>query len=169
MSVLVKFVVATVALALSAVACAAQQLPRPSGPVILTVTGTIDVRNDADRAIFDRRMLADLGLVRIRTTTPWTDGVVEFEGIPVKTVLKATGARGQTIHAVAINDYAIDLDVREFDEVPAILAMRMNGKDLSVRDKGPLWLVYPRDDYPALRGQANNFKWIWQLKTLTIR
>ena len=153
----------------SGLASFAQQLPAPAGPVMLTVTGAIDVRNAGDRAVFDRATLSALGLVKIRTTTPWTDGVVEFEGIAVKRLLNAVGARGRSIHAVAINDYAIDLDIREFDEVPAILAMRMNGRDLSVRDKGPLWLVYPRDDYPSVRGQPNNFKWIWQLKTLTIR
>ena len=87
----------------------------------------------------------------------------------VKTLLNAVGAKGRVMHAAAINDYTIELDAREFDDVPAILAMRMNGKDLSVRDKGPIWLVYPRDDYPNVRGQSNNFKWIWQLKTLTIR
>lgn len=166
---LLKWLAAAVALALSGFASFAQQLPAPTGPIVLSVGGTINVRNAGDRAVFDRASLAGLGLVKIRTTTPWTDGVMEFEGIAVKTLLNAVGARGRTIHAVAINDYAIDLEIREFDDVPAILAMRMNGKDLSVRDKGPLWLVYPRDDYPSVRGQPNNFKWIWQLKTLTIR
>lgn len=166
---LLKWLVAAVVLALSGWPGLAQQLPVPTGPIVLTVTGAIDVRNAGDRAVFDRATLAGLGLVRMRTTTPWTDGVMEFEGIAVKTLLTAVGARGRSINAVAINDYAIDLDAREFDEVPALLAMRMNGKDLSIRDKGPLWLVYPRDDYPSVRGQPNNFKWIWQLKTLTIR
>jgi hypothetical protein len=147
----------------------AAELARPSGPVVLTVVGHIERKNDGERAVFDRAMLHGIGLVKVRTTTPWTDGVMEFEGVPVKALLQAVGSRGQVLRATAINDYTIDLDAREFDAVPAILALRMNGTDLRVRDKGPLWLVYPRDDYPAVRSEMHNFKWIWQLKTITVR
>lgn len=147
----------------------ATTLPKPTGPVILTVTGAITRTTDGNRAVFDRAQLSSLGIARVRTSTPWTDGVMEFEGVPVRVVLQALGARGKTLHAVAINDYAINLDAEEFEKVPAILALRMNGTDLRVRDKGPLWLVFPRDDFPAYRSDAHNFKWIWQLKTIDVR
>lgn len=147
----------------------ASALDRPTGPVILTITGAITRVNDGDRAIFDRSMLEKLGKASFRTTTAWTDGVVEFEGVPVKALLDAVGIKGTRLRAVAINDYAIDLDAREFDTVPALLAMKMNGSELRVRDKGPIWIVFPRDDVPAFRAEANNYKWIWQLKTISVQ
>ncbi len=147
----------------------AAALDRPTGPVILTITGAISRFNDGDRAIFDRSMLEMLGKASFRTSTPWTDGVVEFEGVPVKALLDAVGLKGTRLRAVAINDYAIDLDATEFDTVPALLAMKMNGVELRVRDKGPLWIVFPRDDLPAFHAEANNYKWIWQLKTISVR
>ena len=143
-------------------------LERPSGPVILTVTGAITHTNDGPRAVFDRAMLERLGKAKIRTTTVWTDGVNEFEGVPVKALLDAVGIKGTKLRASAINDYTIELDAGEFETVPALLAMKMNGVELRVRDKGPIWIVFPRDDFPAFRSEANNFKWIWQLKTITV-
>ena len=144
-------------------------LERPTGPVILTVTGAITRVNDGDRAIFDRSMLERIGQASFRTSTAWTDGVVEFEGVPMKALLEAVGIRGTRLRATAINDYAIDLDATEFETVPALLALRMNGAVLRVRDKGPIWIVYPRDDLPEIRTDANNYKWIWQLKHITVR
>lgn len=161
--------IAIVLLAAGGMPSRAVALDRPTGPVILTVTGAITRVNDGNRAIFDRAMLERLGKASFRTSTAWTDGVVEFEGVPVKTLLDAVGIRGTRLRAVAINDYAIDLDATEFDTVPALLALKMNGAELRVRDKGPIWIVYPRDDLPEIRTDANNYKWIWQLKTITVR
>lgn len=147
----------------------AHALDKPRGAVILTVTGAITQTNDGNRAAFDRAMLERLGRASFRTTTPWTDGVMEFEGVPVKAVLDAVGIRGRKLRATAINDYSIELDAAEFDTVPALMAMRMNGTDLRIRDKGPIWIVFPRDDMPSLRNEANHFKWIWQLKTIHVQ
>ncbi len=147
----------------------AQALDRPSGPVILTISGAITHTNDGDKAIFDRALLEGLGKTTLRTTTPWTDGVMTFEGVTMKKVLEAVGATGRKLRAVAINDYAIELDAAEFDTIPALLALTMNGEVMRVRDKGPIWLVYPRDDMPALRHGSHSYKWIWQLKSITVR
>lgn len=151
------------------IAGAASALDKPTGPILLTVEGQITNRNQGDKAVFDRAMLEKLGVREVRTTTTWTDGVKRFEGPTVKALLDAVGARGSQLRAVAINDYAIELDAAEFAAYPAILAMRMDGAELRIRDKGPIWIVYPRDEFPALRTEANNSKWIWQLKSLTVK
>ncbi|MHB2169287.1 putative pterin-binding protein [Alsobacter sp. R-9] len=148
---------------------ASKALDRPSGQVLLTVSGAITNTNDGDRAVFDRAMLERLGLARLRTTTPWTDGVVEFEGVPVKALLDAVGIKGRRLKAMAINDYSVELDATEFDRIPALLAMRMNGVQLRVRDKGPIWIVYPYEELPSFREEANNHKWIWQLKSIVVQ
>jgi hypothetical protein len=50
-----------------------------------------------------------------------------------------------------------------------LLAMRMNGQALTPRDKGPIWIVYPRDDYAPLRDPKINDRWIWQLKAIDVK
>ena len=159
----------TACLCLLAAASRAFALPPPAGEPVLTITGAIGLTNDGDQAVFDQAMLEGLGMATIRTTTSWTDGVVEFTGPTVASVLDAVGATGTTLHAVAVNDFAVDLDGDELRRYGAILAMRQDGMQLSLRDKGPLWVVLPRDQHPELMDEANNSKWIWQLRSIEIR
>jgi hypothetical protein len=147
----------------------AEPLPEPKGAVILTVTGAIANKNGHDGARFDREMLEALGMAEVRTSTAWTEGVPVFRGVPVARLLEAVGASGKSLHAVAINNYAIDLDADEMRRYPIILAMEQDGKQLRLRDRGPLWVVLPRDDHPELQPAAQDLKWIWQVRSIEVR
>jgi hypothetical protein len=164
-----RFLLQLTAAALAAFAGPAAALPPASGEPLLYVTGAIANPNDRERALFDQAMLEALGATVVRTSTPWTDGVVEFKGPTLASVLDAVGSTGKTLHAVAVNDYAVDLDAGELRHYGAILAMTQDGRPLSLRDRGPLWLVLPRDQHPELMDEAHNAKWIWQLRTIEIR
>jgi len=147
----------------------AGELPRPKGEVILTVTGRIANTNAPGKAEFDRAMLEKIGVSEIRTSHSWGEGVSHFEGVGVAKLLDMVGTGGTKIKARAINDYAIELEVAELRKYPVMLAMKMNGADLRRRDRGPLWVVYPRDSYPELLDEKHNHKWIWQLKALDVQ
>lgn len=147
----------------------AAELARPRGVVILTVSGKISNTNAPGKAEFDRAMLDALGIAELNTSHSWGEGVTRFEGVVAAKLLDAVGASGTRIRASAVNDYAIDLDVAELRKYPVMLALRMNGVDLRLRDRGPVWIVYPRDAYPELKAETHNYKWIWQLKNLDIQ
>jgi hypothetical protein len=151
-----------------AASASAQSLPQPTGEVILTVAGKIERKNSPDGALFDRPMLEALGLQTLRTSSPWTDGVPEFQGVPARAVMAAVGAHGESVVAVALNDYQIEIPVQDFEDYPVLFALKMDGHDLTVRDRGPIWIVYPRDDYPELRNERVNARWVWQLSGLTV-
>jgi hypothetical protein len=165
-------VLAIVALCLGAVipaARAAEPLARPSGPVLLTVTGAIARTNGPAGADFDQAMLEALGVEHLTTTTNWTDGKAVFDGVPLSKILQAVGASGTTVVAIALDEYSIEIPVEHFARYNVLLAMRMNGRPLPPNDKGPLWIVYPRDDHAELRNPAYNAYWVWQLRTLNVR
>lgn len=147
---------------------AAEQLPVPGGEPILTVTGRIQVMNGDGRAEFDRDMLEKLGTVTLATSTPWTEGQPVFEGVSASTLLDAVGAEGTMVTAIALNDYRVQLPISDFRRYPVLLATKMNGMTLRIRDKGPVWIIYPRDDFPELANDAINQRWIWQLKELHV-
>jgi hypothetical protein len=147
----------------------AASLAAPQGRPILDVTGSIATTNAGDRAQFDLAQLEQLGVAKMQTTTAWTEGVSTFEGVLVRDVLAAVGAKGDTVTAVALNDYKIDIPIADFAKYPVILAFRMNGQELRIRDKGPLWIVYPQDDHPELKTKQTQAKWLWQLKELRIK
>lgn len=150
-----------------AFALAAEPLPVPSGPVLLTLSGAIAETNAPGEARFDRAMLEALGVDRVRTKTAWTDGVRTFEGPSLAAVLKRVGATGTRLQATALNDYKVRLD-RSVLRFNPILAMRMDDAVLTVRAKGPLWIVFPRDQYPELDDPAWDDLWVWQLARLHV-
>jgi hypothetical protein len=45
----------------------------------------------------------------------------------------------------------------------------MNGAPMSVRDKGPLWIVYPMDDHDGLKTPETEAKMIWQLRDIAVQ
>ena len=147
----------------------ADELPRPEGPVILTVDGAITRTNGTGVAEFDRAMLEQLGLIRLRTWTPWNDGEAEFEGVPAQRLMEAVGATGSTVHANALNDYESLIPLTDFERYPVLLATRLGGQPLTVRDKGPIWIVYPWSTHPELDDLPTRRKSVWQLRSLHVR
>jgi hypothetical protein len=144
-------------------------LPSSSGKVILTVTGAIGRTNAPDGAEFDRATLEGLGLRELTTWTPWTNGEPEFEGVLARHLMSALDARGSEVVCTALNDYVSTIPLEDFDSYDVLLATRMNGTRLRVRDKGPVWIVYPWSDHPELDDEVTRRKSVWQLNHLHVR
>lgn len=159
------FVCATAA----ASAFAAEPLPKPAGPVILTVTGRIGVMNAESSACFDRTMLESLPQTRIVSYTDWTVGPQQFEGVLLKDLITRIGGGGTEIFARALNKYAAPIPWSDLQDFSILLALRQNGEEMRVRDKGPIWIIYP-DSQPSLAHVGlHNDKMVWQLETLELR
>ncbi|MCZ8152715.1 MAG: molybdopterin-dependent oxidoreductase [Rhodobacteraceae bacterium] len=153
----------------AALEAAADPLPVPSGDVVLTITGSIDETNGDDVARFDLAMLQDLAATRIETTTIWTEGPQVFEGVSLIALIDALGAEGSVIAASALNDYTVEIPLSDAIPGGPILAYAQNGEPLSVRDKGPLWVVYPYDSKPEYQSEVIYARSIWQVKRMEIR
>ncbi|MDH3376475.1 MAG: hypothetical protein OEQ39_05850 [Gammaproteobacteria bacterium] len=148
---------------------AASDLPESSDAVILIVEGNIRSTNGAGRAQFDREMLSRLGSHHIHTSTPWTDGVIDFEGVLFTDLLAAVDAQGTALEATALNDYTVTIDVADLQKYPVIIAMSADGKPLTRRDKGPLWVIYPLDDHPDIEQTGKLSNMIWQLNRIVVQ
>jgi len=147
----------------------AQGLAAPAGRVILTISGNITHRNTADSAQFDLAMLEALGTRSFSTTTPWYNGPVTFEGVPMARLLREVGARGTTLTAQALNDYSTDVPMADFEKYAVLLAVKRDGSYMPVRDKGPLFIVYPYDSDPALKHQQFYSRSAWQVARMIIK
>ncbi|MEP5154970.1 molybdopterin-dependent oxidoreductase [Planktotalea sp.] len=146
----------------------AEDIAAPEGEVILTVSGTPDVANVGDTLQFDRDTFAALGLQTIETTTIWTEGMQSFEGVPLATLTALFGVEDGTLNATAINDYTVEIPVSDAVEGGPIIAFMMNGEEMSLRDKGPLWVVYPYDSKAEYRTEVVYSRSIWQLDRLEV-
>ena len=144
-------------------------LDAPKERPILTVTGKIGEKNGGEAARFDMKMLAALPQHSFTTSTPWFDKPVKFTGPLLADVLAAVKASGTTINAVAINDYKISIPVSDASKYPMIMARQIDDKEIGVREKGPLFVVYPFDSDAKLRTSTYYERSIWQLKALEIQ
>jgi hypothetical protein len=140
--------------------------PAMAGPTLLTVTGAI--AGGAEKT-FDRDALMAMPRTEFTTTTVWTEGPMHFVGVSLHDLLAAVGATASTAHLVAINDYAVNLPVADALPDGATIAYEVNGKPMSVREKGPLWLVYPYDSNIDYRTEATYALSIWQLVRIDVQ
>ena len=146
---------ACVFMALSSIASQAEE-------VLLTVKGL-----DQPLA-FDREALLEMEQVTFSTETIWTEGVQQFTGVSLHAFLGSLGVTEGMIKATAINDYSVDVPVSDAVEGGPIIAFARNGEEMSIRDKGPLWLVYPYDSSPDYRSEVIYSRSIWQLDRIEI-
>ncbi|WP_370152672.1 molybdopterin-dependent oxidoreductase [Ferrovibrio sp.] len=152
----------------------ADTLPQPGDAVVLTVAGKISRSNGQDaagrpEARFDLAMLQHLGITEFVTATPWHRGRVRFEGVLVRRLLEEVGASGDRLYAVAHNEYTANIPRDDAVRYDMILALRANGHQLGLRDKGPVFIVYPYDTDAALRSDVMYSRSVWQLRRLEIQ
>lgn len=102
------------------------------------------------------------------TTTIWTDGETHFSGVSLKSLLAHMGAVEGKVEMVALNDYAVTIPIADLEDDAPIVATRMNGETMSVRDKGPYWVVYPFDSDPKYSTEVTYSRSVWQLNRLLI-
>ena len=112
--------------------------------------------------------LQSMPVSSFETTTIWTDGAQEFVGVSLKDLFDTLNVEDGTITATAINDYAVEIPMSDAVEDGPIIAYHTNGEEMSRRDKGPLWVVYPYDSDIAYQTELVYSRSIWQLDRISV-
>ncbi len=156
------------AIALTLQGAFAGPLTTPTGKVVLTISGKIGESNSPKGAQFDMAMIEKLPQHSFTTLTPWEKQPIQFTGPLLRDVLAAVKAKGGVIKAMALNDYQSSIPVEDAMKFDMVLAHKINGQPISVKTKGPLFIVYPYDAKPELRSAVYYERSPWQLKSLTL-
>jgi len=143
-------------------------LPAISGPAVLEVRGLIGHRNQGDSALFDDDMLGMLQQTAFTTSTIWTPGPTRFSGPTLRGVLECVKAEGDLLIAEAANNYRVIFDPSDIEADSPIIARRIDDKPFGLRERGPLWIVFPYDRDPRYRTEKTFGQSIWQLVSLTV-
>ncbi len=145
-------------------------LEAPQERPVLTISGKIGASNTPNgSARLDMKMIEALPQHSFTTRTPWYDKPIKFTGPLLADVLKLVKAEGQTIGATAINDYRITIPASDASQHGVIMARLIDDQPIPVREKGPLFIVYPFDNSATLRSSVYYERSIWQLKALDIQ
>lgn len=141
--------------------------PAPTPAVAAAATTVLDIQAaDAPPA---RLTLADLEALprrEIVTHTPWHDGKVRFEGVPLATLFARFGLRENAITVEALDGYVIEFPAEDARTKPVILAYKADGKYMAVRDKGPLFIIYDFDSSGDLNNDTYYSRAVWQVRSM---
>ncbi|MFT3799860.1 MAG: hypothetical protein QM766_01445 [Burkholderiaceae bacterium] len=137
--------------------------PAFPGKIVLTV------ESEGHRTPFDMRALEALPQRTYELATPWYLRPVSFQGPLMRDVFADAGVRGTRIEAIAVNDFTADIPFADVEAHDVIVALRMDGKLMSARDKGPLFVIYPYDRLPEGERQASFARSVWQLDVLKVK
>lgn len=151
------------------VATAACDLPSPTGEVILKIEGQIQACNSGLEARFDLAMIEALPKREIKTQNPWEQGVVTYQGVLLRDLLDYVKANGNVMSFVALNDFRADISVEDARTIDIVLAYKRNGEYMPVREKGPLFVVFPFTDDPALAVESRFAQSVWQVARITVK
>lgn len=129
----------------------------------LKLSGKDSATGESVVRTFTLEQLRELPRAEVSTTTIWTEGTQHFEGVLLIKLWEAAGLSApKEIRAKALNDYVAIIPAADLETDTVLIADRRNGRDMRVRDKGPLWIIYPSDasavDYVD--------KMVWQLIAL---
>lgn len=141
----------------------ADDFPLPSGDVVLTITGNIEASNQPEKLVFDLPMLEKYPQTSFVTNTPWTEEPTKWTGVRLNDLFSSFGVETVAFKATAIDDYIVEFKDVDVERYPVIIAYKKNDEYMSRRDLGPLWIMFPFDDYKELNTQANWTVSVWQL------
>ncbi|MBJ7554802.1 hypothetical protein [Marinomonas spartinae] len=146
----------------------AEALESPKGPVVLSLSGILEKTNGDQQANFDMAMLEKLPQKSFTTSAPWTNKKDTYTGFSATDLLKQVDSKGTLLRITALNQYIIDIPVSDFAKHGAIFAIEKNGHPISIRDLGPILVIYPFDDHPNLQNEVYYWRSIWQARYIEI-
>jgi len=114
------------------------------------------------------KQLRSLPQVEITTHTRWTQGEKHFKGPLLRDVLALKTKQFKQVRAVAINGYRVEIPSQDYLNFDVILALYEGEKPLTLRTKGPIWIIYPWSDSPELERGVYYARAVWQLSKLEV-
>ena len=133
--------------------------------ILLRIEGDLQGQATAE---FDFEALLTLPRQDVVTGTIWTPGTETFSGPALSDVLEAAGAGDGDLRLVALNDYVVKIPREAVEETLPIVAVLRDGERFGVRDKGPLWIIFPYDAEPRFRSEQIFAYSIWQLVSIEV-
>lgn len=142
----------------------------PEGEILLRVRGVAPhLQNQRDAAAFDLEMLQDLGVSSFTTKSPWASAAQTFRGTPLVALLQRLGIHDGELVARASNDFIATIPVSDAVPDGPLIAWEVDDKRLTLRNRGPLWLIYPFDSDPRWKFERIYSSSVWQLRSLEWR
>ncbi|WP_278802227.1 hypothetical protein [Marinobacter nauticus] len=130
----------------------------------------LSISSKSETLVLDRTELESFPQTTLFTTSPYYDGEAQFSGPTLARVLETFGITHQTeITLTALNNYKVTGSLSELLSVDAIVATRRNSSTMSVRERGPFWIILPLSQRPELDTEDFHRFMVWQLSGIELK
>lgn len=166
-------IAALLAISLTGISYASQEPILPQSEIVLTVSEQETLGNrQGGSAAFSIDMLRALPQETFETSTIWTQGIRKFKGVPLSELLDHVETNDEAdpanILATAANDYSVIIPFPKQGDLYPIVAYEMDDALMTLRGKGPLWIVYPFDADKEYQTETVYSRSIWQLEKIEL-
>lgn len=128
---------------------------------VLNITTPAGIRK------FTLAELEAAGIGKITTKTFWPADDGTYQGPLLAEVLKLAGIDGAAaVRVTALDGFSQVIPRSDWTRWPLMLATRRDGQPLSAREKGPLRIIYPRDQDPVLEDTLYRLRWVWLVRAI---
>ena len=111
--------------------------------------------------------LENLPQTEYAVVDPYFKKRVVYKGVLLKDLVAAyTKPDTQKIRLRAIDEYRAEFVKGEWIRFDIMLATRMNGKHMGIRENGPARIVLPYDTAKGIDKTLYKPKWIWQVNRI---
>lgn len=85
-----------------------------------------------------------------------------FLGVSTQKLLETLNRPKNSLKVYALNDYWAEIPTNDIDKYNPVFAIKKNGDWMRVRDKGPIWVIYPLTEFDQLDNEVLHSRMIWQ-------
>lgn len=137
-----------------------QPLSKPQATLTLTTNGQ-----------HAKLTLAEIERLPMKQTTLQTQWGVNgtYQGVLIKDLLAAHPVNKNSKRLIfnTLDKYVAGLSIKEFDNSPAFLATRFEGKPIPPDNKGPFILMWPTKAEAVMQGKALLSSWVWSVAEIS--
>lgn len=134
-----------------------------SGDKQITLTGL--TKDGKDIKISPKQIEASLEVSTFKLYNPWEKNTDEYTGVLLDKFISYFGNKeAKSLKFIAIDDYTVDIPKELLNEERILLVTRVNNEYISLKQKGPMRLVFVDYD-PSLKKYEKNLPlWLWMIK-----
>lgn len=146
-------------------------IPQPPGnPDKLLIVNTDPSTSCGPKElIFSEQQLQALPQKTFTTKHTWWTSAQEFSGPLMVDAIKQVCPSAEKIYLRSLDQYSVMVDLTKVAKYEPILALKIDGKPLTIREKGPIWVMIDTDGFKLpVRSLDNMFVWqLYYIRVLT--
>lgn len=138
-------------------------LAAPTGTVLFTVTGMVDLPNVDKNCVIDAANIKKY-VKEYTIDDPWAGAGQKYSGILLSDLWKRCGANYQATTAMLVASDGMQVNVTKEDlqKWPILIATQLAGKDLVKEQGGPAKLAFPTE----AGEKYTKDQWLWYVETI---